>query len=845
MREAVWKLLESGGTLLCANAHAARTWMEAWDQAQVAVESAAWERPRIFSLGAWLESHSAFAVLRPEQELWLWEATTPNRDVDDAAGAARLAASGWELAQAWRLPAAGLEWKESGATEAYHAWTKSFRDRCRDGEWSSAAELPDLLAEGFRQGRLQVPSRVGLLGFDRLTPQQADLLAALRQAGSLVEEVHATREPAPLACWKAPDADQELRAAARWAWERRTKAPVGVVVPDLAARRAQVEEIFAETFHPLHLPGREAPADFHLSLGPALAWHPMVESALALLDWQAGGSHRAGPGYALLRSPWLGWAERDRDSRARKEARLRRAQHEFLDYGDLAAARLPLAAPDWGESRRFSAWALAFSQALQAAGWPGERALDSAEFQALEAWQGACVSLAQLDQVAAEPVSARVALGWLRRITQRPFQPRATAASVQVMGWLEAAGLEFAHLWICGLSDNALPQPPNPHPFLPFAWQRNLGLPRATAAQEADFAARVFERLRRSTADLVASYPGQEGDAGLRPSPLLAGARVLESAPVAPAPPISSAEFETVDDTHGPAVGSQESTPGGSGILKAQAVCQFQAFATYRLQARPLEDVPSGLPATVRGDLLHKALHLIWDRLKSLETLQNTDGDTVRSWLREIADSVVANEPVLAHRPTLARLEAARLAWQVQQWLINRERIRSAGFTVVATEAVHEAVLAGLRLRLRVDRVDEMQAGGRVLVDYKSGETKKTYWNPPRPWEPQLPLYLITQPDPEGFAGIAFAQLKPGDMGLKAEVRRAGLIAHAAVPADWAQRCQEWRLELTSLAAAFMAGEASILPKEPRKDSCGYCRLQILCRIGPREAGEEEGGDAD
>ena len=62
-----------------------------------------------------------------------------------------------------------------------------------------------------------------------------------------------------------------------------------------------------------------------------------------------------------------------------------------------------------------------------------------------------------------------------RLAAQTLFQPEAPDVPIQVLGVLESAGLEFDHLWVMGLTDEAWPIPARPNPFIPVALQRAAG----------------------------------------------------------------------------------------------------------------------------------------------------------------------------------------------------------------------------------------------------------------------------------------------------------------------------------------------------------------------------------
>ncbi len=70
--------------------------------------------------------------------------------------------------------------------------------------------------------------------------------------------------------------------------------------------------------------------------------------------------------------------------------------------------------------------------------------------------------------------------------------------------------------------------------------------------------------------------------------------------------------------------------------------------------------------------------------------------------------------------------------------------------------------MAGLRLRLRLDRIDRLDNGHFLLIDYKSGEQTRPKLEGERPLEPQLLVYAAAVQ--EEVDGIFFGQLKPREL---------------------------------------------------------------------------------
>jgi hypothetical protein len=86
---------------------------------------------------------------------------------------------------------------------------------------------------------------------------------------------------------------------------------------------------------------------------------------------------------------------------------------------------------------------------------------------------------------------------------------------------LESAGIEFDHLWVMGLTDEAWPIHPRPNPFLPLEAQRQARVPEASSSH-ARARCRHHARLawRRARGGAVASQA--EGERKLLPVPAAA-----------------------------------------------------------------------------------------------------------------------------------------------------------------------------------------------------------------------------------------------------------------------------------------------------------------------------------
>jgi len=483
---------------------------------------------------------------------------------------------------------------------------------------------------------------------------------------------------------------------------------------------------------------------------------------------------------------------------------------------------------------------------LSAVQWPGERELNSDEYQSMQKWRELVAALGELDLVLA-PVTLTAAVSVLHRLAaEELFQPETPEVPIQVLGTLESAHLPFDHLMVLGLVDGVWPRSARPNPLLPSELQRSRGLPASSAEWELAFARRAQAGWRRSAAEVVFSFHDADGEVTLTASPLLAGFPETTLARLGVAPPPdwrgdshAAADVERVADWQANALPEGVAVKGGARVIQDQAACPFRAFAVHRLAAVSLEQPHEGLDARERGSLLHGAMAALWSELHTLATLHAMSNEQIAAVVGRSVDTAFARlrpKRTSSLRTRFLELERERLVALLHEWLqVERQR---DSFEVVATEQAAAVTIGGLVLQLRLDRVDRQARGGELLIDYKTGANTVVAWMGERPDEPQLPLYSLARP--EAPAAVAFAQVRRGDCAL------LGLAAHADGPegvkplaqsdhagrfATWPALLAGWRITLEQLAEAFRSGAATVDPKK-RPLACSRCDLSTLCRVG-------------
>lgn len=892
-RTAVAQACLRGATVLTPNRRLARALKREFDQAQVDAGKSVWGSADVLPWDAWLlrslqEAECDGQVLSPLQDLVLWReviAQSPLGALLFGDAAARSAQQAWQALHGYGLAHRLRELVATEDQRVFRDWAGAYAQRLRALDAVAPAQAASVLQAAVARGQWRPRHDLVLAGFDALTPQQQGLLESLRAHGVQVSNAAVPALAGSAQMMACADAPAQWRAAAAWARARLTARPgcrLGIVVPDLGTHRAAITHALAEALVPALLlaPDDDAARPFNLSLGEPLAEAPLVATVLTVLRALSAPLPLADMS-SLLRSPFLGDAQAEALRRARLDRALRdtgaaelelvrlrrlaaRANDDGSWHGDAAPllagrlARVVTRRDGWRRAAP-SIWAERFFGVLSDLGVPGERTLSSAEYQTHVRLRDLLASLATLDRVLGT-LSLADAVALVRRVAaDTVFQPESPDVPVQVLGTLEAQHLQFDGLWVAQMTDVHWPPAVTPNPLLPLAWQRAARMPGASIE---DVQAQARGALTRwaGAGELVLSYPQQEGDRRLLPSPLLRGIRLVNVDALAVTPVLTLAQqlqtgagLEGMQDA-GPAVqaGLPVAVTGGTHLFADQAACAFRSFALHRLRARELREPEVGLNAADRGALLHATMAHLWRELRTHAALLASSDAEIEQRVSDAARDALA--AFLQRRPDAigARaqdLEQRRLARTARAWLqLERQR---PPFEVITIEAPVRVVLGELALSITPDRIDRLADGSVLILDYKSRSFSPAAWLGARPDEPQLPLYAVTCED--DVAGVAFAVLAPGKLQFKALVSDGVELPGAKVVArdraemqrpGWPGLLADWRAELERLAAEYLAGHAAVAPK--RKASCQFCPLPLLCRLEARrgEAGRLDAGDA-
>ncbi|OAI53796.1 hypothetical protein AYO46_00110 [Betaproteobacteria bacterium SCGC AG-212-J23] len=816
-------------TVVTPNKRLSQALMLEFDSFQIERKLSVWEAPDILPFGAFVQrlyedglysdlSAELPMLLTPAQEEEIWKQVVAGSGLLAVDGTAAKCRDAWNLANLWRVRPG----ESNEDTSAFSQWLNHYKRKI--GSDVDSAQLPDLLHKFLPE--LKRPKTVVAYAFDILPPQTKEFLDALG-----IEVLFSKPTPraggASRAAFDSPK--KELEAAAQWARARLEAGAtrIGVVFPSLQERRKEVARVFSRVM------GDVKP--FNISIGIPLDRYPVV--ALALLVLRFSEEQLSFDEVSrLVRSPFIGGAESELGARMKLDLRLRDKLGAtvalpkliaFLDKSLVLRQKLEkaFALRETGlfAQKTPAEWARHFSAVLEAAGFPGERPLDSDEFQARAKWHEALGELSKLDRISS-PLPFNEVFSILRKIcADTLFQPETPDTPIQVLGLLESVGAEFDHLWVTGLTDEAWPLKSAPNPFLPLAPQRKAGIPEASAETSLALDRRITDGWKQAAGEVVFSFFTKEQDRDVLASPLIAD--VPEKKVEVPAFPrlrdliFASRKVQIIEDRVAPAVRAKQ-IRSGTKVLSDQAACPFRAFARHRLSAEEMEEPADGLDASERGKLVHELMRHLWEQIKNSEGLK---GD-VSSAIEQAAAAAVKE---LKLEGRIAELERARLARLAREWL-EVEKARPA-FSIFSLEEKRTLEFAGLEFGARIDRMDKLESGGHAIIDYKTGGSiTPRRWDPPRPDEPQLALYAVAAK--EEISAVAFAKVRPGEMRFMGYSRDDKAIPKVQKAKAWQPLLRAWKDEAESLGTSFARGDAGV---DPKKDlmTCRYCGLETLCRV--------------
>lgn len=747
--------------------------------------------------------------------------------------------------------------------EVFWQWKELIAEQCRKDGCIFRAELPGRVEAALREGLIRVPKKIVLVGVLYTNPSEQAVLDLMVEQGAELVILDFNAEAENLTVVRSVSQDDEFDHVAVWVNELLKPfvdtphgAPsIAILVPDMNTYQVPLIEALTMNVSPAaQLPavdGVEAREPWDISSGSTLGARPIIRTAMAILSLCR---HKTDMDTfsRVLRSDWVGGSQKEGSTRALVDIWLRENQGLGMTSQDYVRALEACKTKAVDFTTRFksvlqtleetptslfpSEWADFFTRSLELMGWPEAEVLSSANYQTIEAWEEALKLFRSLD-FQLGTCSYERAYMWLREITDtQKFQPRlGHVAPVAIMSYTDAVGLEFDHVWVLGATNQVMPMPADPNPFLPIELLSTAGVPEATSEGQLEKAIRLKRALLATAGDVTVSSPEHDDRGGnVGASELFGPWPSAQRADIAwtgfTGNEIGFLDRDQYDEEFVPGVSPMEhaTLTGGVSIFKNYAMAPFFAFACNRLKADPFPKTIVGFDPRVQGTMLHLCLEMFWTEVRTQDMLKSFSEDELAMKVEECIE--LACQKLLyrlqwRYGRRLISLEKARLKSLLLEWM-KHEAARTWPFEVVGFEEKTEVTVHGVVINITLDRIDRVSPPEEepfdVLIDYKSGgNIQFSALNARNLLEPQLPIYA-TAVDPQSIGikqvdGIALAQVNARQMRFHTRSNRTAHLEEGkpragdvATQADWEAQVAAWNARLSEMAQGFLSGEGWI-----------------------------------
>jgi RecB family exonuclease len=289
----------------------------------------------------------------------------------------------------------------------------------------------------------------------------------------------------------------------------------------------------------------------------------------------------------------------------------------------------------------------------------------------------------------------------------------------------------------------------------------------------------------------------------------------------------------------GPLAGFAELSPTG---LERYAECPFRFFAQEVLGARPSapeDEEEADLDPRAIGTLQHLMLERLYGRIAAAGVrLPNLEAEVARA-SREASRLFEAREMI-----RLDGLRASRrdLLARFVSGFAERDLASLQGWRPVELERRATGELAGVRFRIKADRVDVGPSGERRVVDYKRRRTgawaTALLTQAKRGSKLQAPIYLELL----GAAEAVFHFVEDYTT-TDPTIEEPAVRLRAA---EWERERPRVEEAVRSLTASIRGGWFFIRPSEGIGGHCGSCEFAWACRKqhrGLARKAERAGGE--
>ena len=690
---------------------------------------------------------------------------------------------------------------------------------------SQFVDSSDLFSEIYRIHKDAIlPGNYYHFGIKRPTPEQIKLFDLLQSQKLELPQSKDTYEAKSFST-----VESELQYIAKWAKQKSVNNPkhqIGVVIPNLGELQHQVSSIFNEVFDSYTTETQQKP--FNISLGSSLLQYPLIRhlfKVIALSNEIMGGNVDLDSLCRVIPSPYIKGAKEETNSRSLLINRLLSRSNNCFTIKQLVALmddcpilkkQVTSISQIKNKQRSHSEdWLESLYQLLDIWGFGSDRALSSSEYQLFEKFQNESLILNQ-SSVLKRKMTFESCIDILRQHFDAViFQPQSGDSNIHILGALEAEGLHFDEVWVSNMTSNFLPGFIKFPLFIPATVCSDFLLPGSSFDLIQSNAISTRNGLIRLSRNTHFSFAEKNNGREQIATPLLDFEACTENTSITPQKHV----LTTVEDTRAPQL-KNTSIKQGVQTLQDQMSCPFKGFVR-RLKIQDFESDHLGFNRAEQGVLIHKILETIFIEISSSKALRELSEESINHLIESHTMRAIGDTD-----QTYQSIEKNRIIRVINQYLaLEKQR---SDFNVIATESVVEVCIEGLNFSTKLDRMDQLENGDKLIIDYKTGHSALSQITGEVIEQAQLPIYAISNE----VDGVAFAQINASECMYKTVARDKEILpsskqVQSKMP-DWDTQLNTWRKTLNKASLDFQSGASAV---DPTKNACDFCDFDLLCRV--------------
>ena len=652
-----------------------------------------------------------------------------------------------------------------------------------------------------------------LYGFKKNTPEQNEIFKILNCQSLKAKELKNNIQAVAF-----NDEESEILRIAKWAKEisaKNSESQIGIVIPNLSELQHLIRSSFDQEFNSSLLETHHKP--YNISLGVPLVQYPLIKDLLSLLEISTqiiNGNIEVDKLIKVITSPYIKGAQLELNSRSlsvtkilslsSKESSLNKILPLFKNCPILIEILTELKVLKFNKENTLEDSLESINLILSCYGFTSDRILSSTEYQLFEKYQNESLILNRLSNLQTKENLFDVISILKSHLSRVIFQPKSGISNIHILGSLEAEGLYFDHAWVSSMTSNFLPSKIKMPLFIPQKTSVEYSLPSSSFHLVTEESNETLNALNNLSQNLTYSYAKLINSRGEFPTPFI---KFIDYPHYAP-PSIKPRELEYIDDFKAPSINNFNIRKGVK-TLQNQMSCSFKGFSE-RFQIDDFDLPHVGLNRLEQGNLIHAILETFFNEITSNISLLNLSENELDKLIKKHIEYALEELP----RDNFKFNEKIRLVTIIHNYL-ELEKQRS-GFEILETESTSEVNINGLKFSTRIDRMDQLEDGSKLIIDYKTGNGIKISQMIGDPIEQaQLPIYAISN----AVDNVAFATINSNNCQFNSINKNKS---------EWVKQINEWTLSLNTSSLNFQNGIADVLPT---KNACDFCEYDLLCRV--------------